>query len=188
MLAITRGYVFYLMQTGLVMADHFSAALSLGSTFDPRIDIWLWWYRAPAANYIYILLIFQQWSELEPSPSFPSVSTPRFSMDSMDKKPCKKPLFSCTVEFPWDFHPKFCEARPFCSASWRSWAETGQNSRSFLEGIFGAGKLIIEFVIIKNTRNLSSVLKLQLGRFERFWLKTSQNQSKSILKLGNRLF
>ena len=66
-------------------SDHFSAALSEWGVLLTHELIWLWWYRAPAAKYIYILYIyyyiyihiFQQWSELEPSPSFPNSFNPK---------------------------------------------------------------------------------------------------------------
>jgi len=90
-------------------------------------------------------------------------------MDSMDKKTCKTPLFRCTVEFqPGEMSiPSFVRHGLFAARHGEAEQRLGRIPGVF-QGILGAGKLVIEFVIIKNTRNLSSVLKLQLGRFEHF--------------------
>lgn len=79
-------------------SGHFSAALSLGSTFDPRIDMTVVVSGPCGEIYIYIHIYFK-WSDLEPSPSFPNSFNPKIFHGFNGKKTCKKPLFSCTVEF-----------------------------------------------------------------------------------------
>ena len=78
-------------------SGHFSAALSLGSTFDPRIDMTVVVSGPCGEIYIYTYIFQVVW--FGTIPKFPQQFQPQDFPWIQWKKTCKKPLFSCTVEF-----------------------------------------------------------------------------------------